>query len=312
MLYSTQKPIPCRELLEAFSPSRPSTGAERIVFRGVEPKDAYNITAPFEDEGEAVIAARVELRSEELAEVVFFVRRGDVWVPRENTRTFRLQDPFFTRIGGELVFGGVEVYTDDAGSITSWRTRFYKGPNIAGLTAFAAGPLNMKDIRLVELADGRVGVFTRPHGLPDARARIGYTEVASLEALNETVIDEAALFCDQFLRDEWGGANEVHRLKNGHLGVLGHISYKDSQGVHYHAMSFIFDPATRMKSAIRILADRRSFPEGPAKRVDLGDVVFSGGLVRTGDGTAWLYAGVSDAQACRVQVPDPFSEIEKR
>ena len=310
MFHKNQRPVPCRELLEAFSRSRPSAGVERLVFRGVEPKDAYNITAPFEDEGEPVIAARVEHRPEELAEVVFFVRRGDAWVPRENTRTFRLQDPFFTRIGGELVFGGVEVYTDETGSITSWRTRFYRGANIAGLTAFAAGPLNMKDIRLAELPDGRVGVFTRPHGLPDARARIGYTEVASLDRLDETVIAEAELFSDQFLRDEWGGANEVHRLKNGLLGVLGHISYKDLQGVHYHAMSFVFDPATRTKSAIRILADRRTFPEGPAKRPDLCDVVFSGGLVRYGDGTAWLYAGVSDAQACRVQVPDPFIDFE--
>jgi len=305
-----QNAVSCRTLLSSYQRSQQPTDSERLAFLGVGPKDVYNITAPFEDEGVQVIAGRVEARTEEKSEVVFFVRCGTAWSPRKNTRTYRLQDPFVTRIRGLLVFGGVEVYADDAGRITSWRTRFFKGRNIAELTEFSCGPLNMKDIRLTELPNGRIGVFTRPHGLPDARARIGYTEVDELEQLNESVIADAELFRDQFLRDEWGGVNEVHVLPNGLLGVLGHIAYRDDAGVHYHAMTFLFDPVTRNKSAIRILADRRVFGEGPAKRPDLADVIFSGGLIRVGDGSAWLYAGISDAQAGRVQVPDPFLDCE--
>jgi hypothetical protein len=55
-----------------------------------------------------------------------------------------------------------------------------------------------------------------------------------------------------------------------------------------------------------MVAARRHFPDGPAKRPDLVDVIFSGGLRRRADGSASLYAGISDAAAARVDMPDPF------
>ena len=61
--------------------------------------------------------------------------------------------------------GGVEIFPHPtiAGSL-AWRTRFYHGSGGEDLQPFAVGPDGMKDIRLVELADGRIGVFTRPQG----------------------------------------------------------------------------------------------------------------------------------------------------
>ena len=61
---------------------------------------------------------------------------------------------------------------------------------------------------------------------------------------------------------------------------------------------------------IEIIAARKQFPEGPSKRPDLVDVIFSGGLQRKDDGTAILYAGISDAWAARVAMPDPFRAYE--
>lgn len=300
----------CRTLVAAYRRERRFVKGERIVFQGVGTRDVYNITAPFEEAGESVIAGRVESRTDECSEVVFFKACAGNWIPLERAPVFRLQDPFVTRIHGELVFGGVEVYPDAVGVITSWRTRFFKGRSLAVLSAFTEGPLNMKDIRLVGLPNGRIGIFTRPHGLPDARARIGYTDVASLAEVNARVIAGATLFDDQFLRDEWGGANEVHVLSDGLLGVLGHVAYRDQTGPHYHAMTFVLDPETHAKSAIRILAERSDFEEGPSKRPELTDVVFSGGLVREAGGWAWLYAGLSDALAGRIRIPDPFCSFE--
>jgi hypothetical protein len=40
------------------------------------------------------------------------------------------------------------------------------------------------------------------------------------------------------------------------------------------------------------------------------DVVFSGGIVRNGGGAAHLYAGISDAAAAMVELPDPFARYE--
>lgn len=40
------------------------------------------------------------------------------------------------------------------------------------------------------------------------------------------------------------------------------------------------------------------------------DVVFSGGIGRRGDGMADLYAGISDAEAHRLTIVDPFLRFE--
>lgn len=303
----------CLELLEEFRQLNPLPLGKKILFSGVGERDVYNISAPFLDEGELVIAGRVEARNVEQSEVVFFVSHDGSWVPRENTRTFPLQDPFFSWIKGELVVGGVEVYFDPHNPevITSWKTLFYRGSCIGDLQWFASGQKNMKDIRLVELADGKIGMFTRPLGLPNAKALIGFSIIASLDEVLEETMDKVELFHDQFVRDEWGGPNEIHLLKNGILGVLGHIAYMDAQGgLHYHATTFAYNPDNGLRTPIKIIAVRDNFPDGVAKRPSVKDVIFSGGLQRQGNGTAILYVGVSDAEAQQIELPDPFLEYE--
>jgi hypothetical protein len=303
----------CQTLLEEYQfraafPVNP----EKIVFQGVDDHDVYNITAPFSDNGEFVIAGRVEPRDSEHSQVRFFTEGEEVWHPLENSPVFDLQDPFFTKIGGELVLGGVEIFPHptQAGAL-GWRTVFYKGKDIAHLERFAKGPDGMKDIRLVELKDGSIGVFTRPQGEKGGRGKIGYTHLNTLEELNAEVIENAPLIDNQFLEDEWGGANECHLLSNGLVGVLGHIACFDENGDrHYYPMTFVFNPDTKEASPMTLLAVRDHFLPGPAKRPDLVDVVFSGGLKRIAGGKAELYAGISDADAQKVTVPDPFISFE--
>jgi hypothetical protein len=188
-----------------------------------------------------------------------------------------------------------------------WRTKFYRGKDLKNLEHFATGPDGMKDIRLAELPSGSIAVFTRPQGNPGGRGTIGYLEINSLEELSPATINKATLL-QQFIPEEWGGANEVHVLADGSLGVLGHIACFDQEGArHYYAMAFTFDPLTKKAGPMGIIASRSDFPSGESKRPDLQDVIFSGGLLRLEDGTAWLYAGLSDAEAGRVLIADPFS-----
>ena len=308
---------PCKTLLSEFRRNRPRIAAfgEKLTFAGVGNRDVYNITAPFRDDGEAVIAGRVEERRSEMSEVMFFVNRQGAWAPRPHAPVFKLQDPFVTFIRGELVFGGVEVYFDgeDPDYVTSWRTVFYRGTGIGDLRPFAKGPLTMKDVRLVELANGRIGIFTRPMMVDGFRALIGYAEVDDLSELNEHVIERAKLVRNQFIPDEWGGANEPHLLRNGMIGVLGHIARMEANNIrHYYPMTFGFDPATRRSTPLKLLAERSMFPSGPAKRPDLQDVLFSGGIVRMKDGSARMYTGVSDAEAHVIAIGDPFLEYEQQ
>jgi hypothetical protein len=301
------------EMLEQFD-SRALQLGERICFAGVGDRDVYNITAPFIDRGDLIIAGRVECRDTEFSQVVFFRQDGDVWVPHPDYPPYAMQDPFFTRIHGELVLGGVRVIADPLypENIVSWVTEYYRGEDISSLKLFLRGPYHMKDLRLIELVGSEIGVITRPQGFKGGRGKIGFFKVGTYEEITIRKIEKAPLFSDQFIEDEWGGANEVHLLANGLIGVLGHIaSFDEKESRHYYAITFAFHPNTMEKTPMKMIARRSDFPAGPSKRFDLNDVIFSGGLMRKEGGVAELYVGASDAEAYKIEIPDPFLEYER-
>ncbi|GIN73326.1 hypothetical protein J14TS2_38010 [Bacillus sp. J14TS2] len=303
----------CSELLAEYENRPASKQAENIEFAGVGKRDVYNISAPFEDNGEHVIAGRVEERDSEHAYVYFFVENDGVWSPRADAPIFELQDPFVTRINSELILGGVEIFPHPTmQDALSWRTVFYRGSNLSDLKQFATGPDGMKDLRLVQVADGRIGVFTRPQGEKGGRGKIGFQVIDSIEEFTHDLINQVPLLDEQFTEEEWGGANEIHLLSNGLLGVLGHIARFDEEGNrHYYSMAFVVNPQNGQYSDLQLIAKRSDFLPSESKRPDLQQVVFSGGLIRRADGLADLYVGISDASAQKVTIVDPFTQFEE-
>ena len=321
-------PKTARELLEEFEERGHLPMGELLTFEGVGGKDIYNITAPFTIDGKTYIAGRVESRDTELDSQVRFFEEGDgVWTPALDTPTFDLQDPFVTRIERELVLGGVEIsgiekypekldyrmeffrgeHLRASTKELDYRTEFFRGEHLQTLVKFAEGPPQMKDIRLIQLRSGEIAVFTRPQGAIGGRGKIGFIKLPNLEALATTDLLGARLIGEQFRDDEWGGANELHLLEDGRIGVLGHSAYSDAGGKHYYPIAFTFDPETEIASPLVILAARKDFPPGPAKRSpELDDIALPGGLIRHQDGTATLYVNLSDASAGRITIPDPF------
>lgn len=305
---SRESIIRVKTLADAFAgQAREPAATGKLRFAGVGDRDVYNISAPFHSAGRRVVAGRVEARDSEDSTAIFFQEAGGIWSPIEGAPQFRLQDPFVTTIAGELVFGGVEVDLRPAEPI--WHTVFYRGADLFHLRPFFAGPIGMKDIRLCELADGRVAIFTRPRGSKGGRGTIGYTEVASLDALTIAAIDAAPMLEGMFHPLDWGGANEAHLLASGEIGVIAHAAFFEEDILYgkrrYYAVSFVFDPATHAWRDYRIIAARDQFAPGPAKRDDLVDVVFSSGIERIGEVTR-LYAGTSDAEAQWVEIAFPF------
>jgi hypothetical protein len=270
-------------------------------------QDVYNITAPFTSAGKVIVAGRVEPRDQVYSNVVFFEETENIWFPVADAPSYELQDPFVTFIQNELIFGGVRI--QEVRGKLEWTTVFYRGQDIFSLEEFFCGPAGMKDIRLCDLDNGKIAVFTRPRGKIGGRGSIGYVEVNDLEDLTVDVIEEANLLESMFHPLDWGGVNETHLLKNGEVGLLAHVAYFENddkeQELHYYAASFIFDPVSRRFRDLSIIASRDQFKDGPAKRRDLADVVFPAGLIRV-DGTTTLYAGGSDAEAHWIEIDDPF------
>lgn len=298
------------ELYSQFQKQRPQgrRNTAKLIFRGVGRQDVYNITAPFTSAGKTIIAGRVEPRDQENSNVVFFEEIDNVWWPIPGAPTFELQDPFFSYVRNELIFGGVKIREVDG--LLSWETIFFRGPDIFNLVEFFQGPEGMKDIRLCDLENGRIAIFTRPQGDVGGRGKIGYAEINDLADLSCEVISSATLLDDMFHPMDWGGVNEAHLLANGEIGVLAHAACYENDHLpeerHYYASCFIFNPADKQFRNYRIIASRDQFEDGPAKRKELTNVIFSSGLVRAG-GRAILYAGVSDAEAHRIEIDDPFS-----
>ena len=298
------------ELFDQFKAGRDnvSRSTQQLLFAGVDGHDVYNITAPFRSGDITVIAGRVEPRHNEFSKIVFFEEKQGVWYPVPDAPLFDLQDPFFCFVRGELVFGGVRIHENDSG-LLSWKTVFFRGSDIFDLKEFFVGPNGMKDIRLCDLQDGRIGTFSRPQGMKGGRGTIGYAEILRLEDLTLDVLDAAPLIENMFHPSDWGGANETHLLPGGEIGVLAHAAYYEIDDVlqdrHYYATAFTFNPQNRTFRNYKVIASRDQFPDGHAKRPDLKDVVFSSGLVRTSGGTR-LYAGLSDAEAHWIAIPYPF------
>lgn len=293
--------------------------------------DVYNISAPFIRDKDVFLLGRVEARDSEHSHIGFFkpadseaeniitdvsvdalpellrkVAAVRNWIQTEGP-DLRLQDPFVTVISGDLVIGGVEITEDESGCI-NYRTAFYKGSSIYTLERIFAGPWGMKDIRLKELEDGRVLLLTRPQGEVGGRGTIGWILLDSLSDLSMDVIKRAQLLTEQFLPEEWGGANEVHLLGGSLVGILSHIARFDEEGNrHYYASSFTLDYEKNLVSPMRIIAERKDFAAGESKREDLVDVIFSGGMLRLDNKEAALYCGAGDAEAHVRLIEDPFA-----
>jgi len=283
-----------------------------LKFEGVGNRDVYNPTAPFLDCGITYIAARTESRDIETdSQSVFFREREDgVWYPEDDLPAFPLQDPFICRIKEELVFGGVRFPVGNK----SWRTDFYRGKNISSLKKFSEGPIGMKDIRLIELPGGGIGVFTRPMGKIGGRGTIGFMTVDTLDSLVDADLMMANLIHGQFTGEQWGGVNAVYVLSKNELGALGHFAHftqgKNGRLIkHYYAMVFKFDFLKRKAAPLKIIAKRKDFPPGESKRTpELDDVVISGGFVFLDNENVEFYAGLSDTQVGKMVMRNPFLE----
>lgn len=117
------------------------------------------------------------------------------------------------------------------------------------------------------------------------------------------------------LMEEWGGVNEVIPLHNGKLGILKHIarwSPRKNPGIkvrNYYPATFIFDPYNLYATPVRIVLERLDLPNGlngAAKRPDLINVLFPGGILRNGNGTATIFIGAGDAEVYSIRIRDPF------
>ncbi|MGC9309644.1 MAG: DUF1861 family protein [Candidatus Nanoarchaeia archaeon] len=313
------KPKTIKSLLAAYHPENIKK-VKKLNFEGIQNNiDIYNITAPFKIKRTQYILGRVELRDFEIGSLsVFFYKQKHkrIWRRCKDSPVFNLQDPFRIRFNGQIIIGGVEIEQKSVEKGLDYRTVFYKGRELNKLRRCAKGPRRMKGIRFKKIGNKKIAVFTRPQGKKGGRGKIGFEILDSLNKLTPQHLRKAKIIDNMFAKGEWGGVNDIHILKDGNLGVLGHIAKfvkdKDGKKRYYYPITFKFNPETREFSGMKILVCRSDLPAGDSKRPDLYNVIYPGGIIRNKQkGEAKLYAGVSDAESYEITIKDPFKEYEK-
>ncbi|MFA6293011.1 MAG: DUF1861 family protein [Victivallales bacterium] len=289
-----------------------------LKFHGVEGYDVYNSSIPFEWNGKSFIFGRVERRSEWARSWVrLFEKTGkDDWTLVPDSMIYQLEDPYVSMIGSEIVMGGTHVRYK-SGNVDTFYGYFYRGTELDDLCYFTTGPDFMKDIRIVELKDGRIGVFSRPRNKEimkkfGCESQIGFTVIEKLEGLTGKIIEEAPYIPGLFADGEWGGCNQAYMLDTGMIGVTGHKCYNEmnSAGVKvstYMNISFVFDPLRHVALDVKIIGTRQCYPKGPAKKPGLVDCAFTSGIVMRTDGKADLYSGIGDTEVGRITIDYPFA-----
>lgn len=269
-----------------------------------EPIDVYNPAVIVTKNGEIEFLGRTEGRITKFSTLIVHFRFTEgTWTPQNNI-AIHLEDPAVAQIGDQLVVAGVELIKDIRTATVNYKTVFYTGTSLEDLKRLEVeGPLGMKDIRLVELQDGRIGVYTRPQGInKGGLGQIGFCIIDSLADLNKQVIQDAPLINARFPEGEWGGANQAQLLPDGRVLVLGHRAYRDKKkGRHYFPWAFVHDTQTGEIQDLGILAQSADLPPGAAKAWDLQDVLFPAGFILKGDRLT-LYLGTRDTGVGKVVI----------
>lgn len=294
------------------------------VFKGVEGFDVYNCSQPFLWDNKTYIFGRIEQRFEWMRSWVrLFEKTGkDEWTLVKDSMIYQLEDPYISIINGEVIFGGTHVKIKQQ-ELDTYYGYFYKGTDLKNMYYFTTGPEYMKDIRLVQLKDGKIGVFSRPRSEEitakyGSESMVGFAVINAIDELNDEVIENAKLIDGLFSDGEWGGCNQAYLLEDGMIGVLGHVSYteNENQQAVYSNMSFVFDPESFGVSDYHLIGTRSSYPEAPAKKNNLKDCAFTSGMVPREDGKVDLYSGIGDVAEGRTVISYPFvghgKIIEKR
>lgn len=309
-----------KKMRNDFDKSKYIYDGSLLTFRGVRDNDVYNCSIPFIWNGHRYIYGRVEKRDEWASSTAWlFEETGkDEYTVVPGSMVYPLEDPFIAFIHGEIILGGTHV-RKSCGKLEEYHGYFYRGTDPSWLTHFTCGPANMKDIRLVELADGKIGVFSRQRGEEvikkyGSAAVIGFAVIEKIDELNADIIDNAPVISGLFEPGEWGGCNQCYLLKDGRIGVIGHRSYteKDNSGIEqmvYINISFIFDPQTHSASDIKVIGDKKSYPTTACKVPNLADCAFTSGIIIRDDGKVDLYSGLGDIAEGKITIDSPFGNL---
>ena len=318
---ANEKAMRIEDMREEFEKTNDRENSEIIRFEGVGDYTVYNCSLPVEFNGETYMFGRVE-KKEFWANSYSALFKKDVdgvYRRVKDNLTWNLEDPFWAYVNGEYVLGGNIVYRDK--KFNYFRTMFFRSKDIFDWYHFACGPEMMKDIRLVQLPENKIGVFSRPRGQEmmekyGCESMVGFTVINDLNELTIETIESAPYIPNLFEANEWGGVNQAIYLGNNKIGLIGHQCYNhkpvEKEIPCYLCTAYVYDMEKNWILEKKIIATRDSFPKSEPKIPQHFDCAFTTGIEFREDGKVNLYSGLSDfCQGVKV-IENPFAEYMKK
>ncbi|MGC8460574.1 MAG: DUF1861 family protein [Candidatus Dormibacteria bacterium] len=312
------------------------------TMEGVFPRDAYNPSI-VETGSRTVLAARVESKLSEWhdparwdPQVRFFVRnRQRQFVPLRGAPVFdKFEDPYATWITDtsgrqQLLLAAVTLDRTMANPTSPGLnqaladpipvTKFFMAPSIEELDPShpIATIYGMKDgFRVIQCPDGSLLMATRPADGRVGENVLGLLRLPSITDVNaNVVVRDSTLLNTGLDPGTFIAVNQMQWVKRSPdsepiIGAMGCISRDvPGKGWQFAPVVWLIDPKRMIMSRPVVIAERADFPKGSPKYPDLADVLFPGSLVRSPNGLAHLWTGVSDAQIGELVMKDPFTAL---
>ena len=268
------------------------------------------------EENRLVMAVRFERTEEKMTSVIHFCEQsgtGDEspWhpIPMRHARVLGAEDPFITSIHGEIVVVvkyALPISRGFKGDIPCC-TVLFRGKTLRSLRESSVWD-SVNCVRPIELRSGDIGVFTRRKEGRFGHSVIEWRVVKKIRDISPEGLARAGMIdLDIFAPKEWGSVNEPNLCSDGTITAIGHVATQVTRSrVKYAAMEFRFYPEAEEYSQPSIIATRKSFPDGKAKRKGLSEVVYPAGT-RSINGGVMLYAGTGDAE---VQSTDVTGRVD--
>lgn len=310
---------PIEELISNYETSKIIYKKGLLEF-DVDGYDVYNCSLPFEFEGKIYVWGRVEKREDWATSLTMLFEKSDggKFVRKAGVEALPIEDPFIVKIHDEYVLGGSHV-VKEKGLIKTYYMYFYRGKSPFSLKYFTTGPDYMKDIRLVELEDGRIGLFSRPRcqAIIDeygTESQIGFTIVNSLDEIDAEVIENAEYIPGIFAPKEWGGINQAISFGDGQIGLIGHQCYNlyqdDLEYPVYVNTAIVYDYINKRISEKKVIGVREDYPPTESKLKTLCKCAFTTGILLKTDNRVELYSGLSDVGEGMIEIPNPFKGVK--
>lgn len=221
-----------------------------------------------------------------------------------------LKDPFLSRVGNELIFGGTE-YKEFHGAIVP-QTYIYKAPltNLRKMEFVAETGIGTGNLRLKQLPDGRIHVVQQFSGRNEVAGGLGRNAVLTVSNLEE--LEPLKLL---HARINYHQVGPGEGIRTTHIEPLG-------EDIVYVGSVFRPDPTdtNKMESYVaiysrldpkpKILLEQKDlapfFKRWPTTVLQSDNHLSVEGVERHENGTATLYITLGRAEAWRVVIPDPF------